>query len=133
MNVACFMLSLITTAHIWLSGAYSPLHTFVRFATRSHIKRSPSTPLYKSFAEAMILLDEVVKILALPQFASAWHHSLRFQFLERFWIGRIFINRNDARSTGMSRGKHFREEAFGCLRISERTEHKCSDVPTRID
>ena len=81
---------------------------------------------------AMILLDDVVKILALPQFASVWHHPLRFQFLECFWIGRIFINRNDARNAGMSRSKGFREEAFGCLSISGGTEQKFQGVSMRI-
>src|SRR5712691_9657687 len=80
----------------------------------------------------MILLDEIVKILALPQFARVWHHHLRFQFLESFWIGWVFINGDDARSDGMSCNKRFREEALGCLSISGGTEQKFQGVSTRI-
>jgi hypothetical protein len=45
---------------------------------------------------AMILLDEVVEIFTLPQFASVWHQRLRFELFERFWIGGVFINGDDA-------------------------------------
>ena len=45
----------------------------------------------------MILLDEIVEVLPLPQFATVWQGPFRFQFLESFGIGRVFINRNDAR------------------------------------
>jgi hypothetical protein len=47
-------------------------------------KKKPIPSLTSHLMRAMILLDDVVKILALPQFASAWHHSRRFQFLECF-------------------------------------------------
>jgi hypothetical protein len=59
------------------------------------------------------LLDEVVEILPLPQFTGIWHDPFRFQFLERFWIGRVLINGDDSRSAGMRRSKRFSEEAFG--------------------
>ncbi len=31
----------------------------------------------------MVLLDEIIEILPLPQFTRAWHDPFRFQFLER--------------------------------------------------
>ena len=45
----------------------------------------------------MILLDEIMEVLPLPQFAMVWQVPFRFQLLESFGIGRVFINRNDAR------------------------------------
>src|SRR5216684_3631445 len=81
----------------------------------------------------MVLLDEVVEVFPLPEFTRAWHDPFRFQFLESFWIGCVFINCDDARSAGMSRSKRFREEAFGCLSISGGTEQKFQDVSMRID
>ena len=44
----------------------------------------------------MILLDEVVEIFTLLQFASVWHQRLRFELFERFWMGGVFINGDDA-------------------------------------
>jgi hypothetical protein len=61
----------------------------------------------------MILLDQIVEILPLPQFASIWYQPLGFQLLESFWIGPVFINGDDTRCTGMGRSKNFREETFG--------------------
>src|SRR5713101_3975850 len=81
----------------------------------------------------MILFDEVVEVFTLPQFTRVWKNPFRFQFLESFWIGWVFINGDDARSDGMSCNKRFREEAFGCLSISGGTEQKFQGVSTRID
>src|SRR5258708_20451805 len=80
----------------------------------------------------MILLDQIIEIFTLTQFASVWHQPLRFQLFECFWIGRVFINRDDARCAGMRRGKRFREEAFGRLRVSGRTEQKFQGISLRI-
>jgi hypothetical protein len=80
----------------------------------------------------MILLDEVVEIVTLPQFTSVWQNPLRFELLECLWIGWAFINGDDARSVGMRRSKRFREEAFGCLSISCGTEEKFQSVSLRI-
>ena len=65
------------------------------------------------FNEAVSLLDEVVEVLPLPQFTSVWHDPFRFQLLESFRIGRVFINRDDARSAAMWRSQRFCEETFG--------------------
>ena len=56
---------------------------------------------------AMVLLEQVVEVCTLREFARGWHNLFCFQFLECFWIGRIFINRNDARNAGMSRSMGF--------------------------
>ncbi len=77
------------------------------------MRRKEAHPqLDEPFDVAMILLDDVVKILPLPQFASVWQNPLRFEFFESLWIGHVFINGDNARSTSMGRSKRFREEAF---------------------
>src|SRR5215467_9484279 len=81
----------------------------------------------------MILLDEVVKIFTLPQFASVWHQPLCFELFERLEISRVFISGNDARRTSMRRGKLFREEAFGSLSIAPRAQEKFQGISLRID
>ncbi len=101
------------------------VHRFISLQrSPSGLERKEAHPqLDQPFDEAMILLDEVVEIFTLPQFASVWHQPLRFELFERLWIGRIFINRDDARRTSMRRGKRFREEAFGRLSIASRAQH----------
>src|SRR5260370_37221942 len=81
----------------------------------------------------MILFDEVVEVFALSQFTRLWHNPFRLQLLERFGIGRVFINCDDARSAGMRCSKRFREETFGSVSISGGTEQKFQGVSTRID
>jgi hypothetical protein len=79
------------------------------------LERKEAHPqLDEPFHEAVILLDEIVEVLALPQFTSVWHDPFRFQLLERFRIGRVCINRDDARSAAMWRSQRFCEETFGC-------------------
>src|SRR5258708_39686277 len=80
----------------------------------------------------MVLLDEVVEVFALPQFARVWHDPFCFQLLESLWIGRIFINGDDARSAAMRRSKRFREEAFGRFRIAPRAQEKFQGISLRI-
>src|SRR6266566_7471615 len=80
----------------------------------------------------MVLLDVIVEVLTLPQFARVWQGTFRFQLLECLWIGRVFINRDDSRSAGMRRSKRFREEVFGCVGISCGTEEKFQGVALRI-
>src|SRR5258706_8231905 len=80
----------------------------------------------------MILLDQIIEIFTLTEFASVRQQPLRFPLFERFWIGRVFINRDDARCAGMRRSKRFREETFGCLSVSGRTEQKFQGISLRI-
>ena len=87
-------------------------------------KKKPIPGFTSRLMRAMVLLNDSVEILPLPQFARAWHDLFRFQFLESLRIGCVFIDRDDARSAGMSRGKRFREEAFGRSCISDGTEQK---------
>jgi hypothetical protein len=68
----------------------------------SSLERKEAHPeLDQPFHEAVILLDDIVEVCTLTQFAEGWHDLFRFQFFERFGIGRVFINRNDSKRAGM--------------------------------
>jgi hypothetical protein len=51
----------------------------------------------------MVLLDQVIEVLALPQFTRVWNRRFRFELLESLGIGSVFINRDDSRSASMRR------------------------------
>ncbi len=68
----------------------------------------------------------------MSQFTRGWHNPFRFELLERFWIGRVFIHGDDARCAGMRRNKRFREEAFGRFRLAPRTQEKFQRISLRI-
>ena len=72
----------------------------------------------------MILLDEVVEVLILPQFTRIWQDPFRFELLESFGIGSVLINGDDVRSAGMRHSQRFREEAFGRLSIASGAQEK---------
>jgi hypothetical protein len=86
------------------------VHHFIAPARVRHAvshEKKPIPSLTSRLMRAMILLDEVVEIFTLPQCARAWHDPFLFQFLESFDIGRVFINRDDARYADMGRSKRF--------------------------
>jgi hypothetical protein len=95
------------------TSACSSLHTPARVCHAVSDEKKPIPSLTSRFMCAMILFDEVVEVFTLPQFTRVWQNPFRFQFLESFWIGWVFINRDDSRSAGMGRSKRFREEALG--------------------
>ncbi len=67
------------------------------------LKRKEAHPrLDESFDKAMILFDQIVEILALPQLTPFWNGSLRLQLLKSLWIGRVFVDRDDARNHGVA-------------------------------
>ena len=76
----------------------------------------------------MILFDDIVQVLDLPQFTPFWNGSFRLQFVEGLWIGGVFIDGDHARSGGMRRSQRFREEAFGRFRIACRTQEELERV-----
>ena len=76
------------------------------------LERKETHPeLDQPFHGAVILLDDIVEVFPLTQFAEGWHDLFRFQFFESFGIGRVFINCNDSRRAGMGRSKRFLESA----------------------
>jgi hypothetical protein len=79
MNATCFMLSPFSTPWICpdlrIFMASSPCT--VRHAV-SH-EKTPIPRLINRQDEALILLDQVVEIVTLPQFTSIWQDPFRFQ------------------------------------------------------
>jgi hypothetical protein len=95
------------------------------------LERKEAHPrLDEPFNEAVILFDQVVEVLDLPQFTGLGNGSLLFQFVEGFGVGRVFVNCDDARSGGMRRSERFSEKVFGCLGIPCHTQKKSSVFPT---
>jgi hypothetical protein len=85
-----------------------------------------------SFDEAVILFDDVVEILDLPQFTGVGNGSLCFQLTDGLGIGRICIDRDHTRGGAMRRSERFREAGFGCFGIAGGTEPKFQGVALRI-
>ena len=85
-----------------------------------------------SFDKPVIVFDHVVEVLDLPQFTGVGKSPLFFQPLEGFWIDCIFIDSDHARRHGVRRGKRFREEAFGRLRITSWTQEELERVSLGI-
>src|SRR5260221_1100510 len=90
-----------------LSSACSSFHIPGTGSPRGLERKEAHPELDESFHEAMVLLDQVVEVLTLPQFARVWHDAFRFQLLESFGIGCVFINCNDSRCASMRRIKSF--------------------------
>ena|ERR1700674_4639739 len=76
-------ISFAHTMHLTLSDHVHHFKT-LQGAPRSLARKEAHPGLDQPFDEAMILLDEVIEVLPLPQFARAWHDPLRFQFPESF-------------------------------------------------
>jgi hypothetical protein len=77
---------------------------------------------------AMVLFDEVVEVLALPQFTGIWHDLVCFQFPEGFGIGSVFIDGDDAREDGLRGSKRLLEKPFDRLSISCLTQKELERV-----
>ena len=74
------------------------------------------------------MFNDVVEILDLPQLTGFGNGSLFFQFLERFWIGGVFIDRDHTRGGGMRRSQRFREKALRRFGITCRTQEELERV-----
>ncbi len=97
------------------------------------LERKEAQPRFDaSFDEAVILFDDVVQVLDLPQFTRFWNDALGFELTDGLGIGRIFIDRDHTRGGGMRRSQRFREEAFGRFGITGGTEQKFQGVALRI-
>src|SRR5260370_7507557 len=59
-------------------------------------EKKPIPGLTSRLIKAMILFDQIVEILALPQLTPFWNGSLRLQLLKSLWIGHVFVHHNDA-------------------------------------
>jgi len=79
--------------------------------------------------ETVILFNEVIEILHLPQFTAFRNESCCFEFVEGFGVGGVFVHVDHTRRSGMRGGEGFLKEALGSLPISGRTQHEVERVP----
>ena len=77
---------------------------------------------------AMVLFDEVVEELALPQFTGNRHDPVCFQLPEGFGIGGVFIDCDDARDDCLRASERLLEKPLDRLSISCRTQKKLERV-----
>ena len=80
----------------------------------------------------MILFDDVVQVLDLPQFTGVGKGLFLLQFVESLWIGRIFIDSDHTRGGGMRRSQRFREKALRRFAIACHTQEELERVSLRI-
>jgi hypothetical protein len=88
-------ISFLHTVYLSLSHH---IHRFVSLQrSPCRFKREEAKSWFdRPFDEAMILLDNSVEVLDLPQFTSLERASLGFQLVQSFGIGGVFIHRNHA-------------------------------------
>jgi hypothetical protein len=84
----------------------------------------PQSWLDEPFDKAMILLDQIVEILHLPQVLCFGEESFGFQVLKRFGRRRVVIDGDDPRSDGMRGKERLLEEPFGSSGISGCTQQE---------
>jgi hypothetical protein len=85
-------------------------------------EKKPIPGFVNPLMRAMILLNEVSKILHLSQLAAFGETSFCFQFSKGFGRGCIFVDVNDSWLAAMRSSKGFEEEAPGGFRVSGRAE-----------
>src|SRR5450432_1246418 len=91
----------------------------------SCLERKEAHPWFnQSFDETVVLFDQVIEIFALSEFARSGKVPSCFHFFEGFWIGCVFINRNDTGSHRVASMKRFCEKTLGCLGIAGGTQQE---------
>jgi hypothetical protein len=100
------------------------------YGSPSRLQGEKAQPwLRQLFDEAMVLLNQIVKIFDWSQFAALRDASFRFEFVEGFGIGSIFVHVDDTRFARVRGGKHFEKKAFGGSSVSGRAEKELERVP----
>jgi len=91
-----FHISFCHALHLSLSDHVHDLEPLQRAPRR--FEREKAHPwLRQTFDEPMILLDEIVEVLYLPQLDRFWKYSGGFELSNSLGIGRIFIHIDHAR------------------------------------
>lgn len=105
-----------------------PCHVFHAVSN----EKKPIPGFTRRLMRAMILFDQIMEILTLPQFASDWKSPCFFQFAEGFGRRGVLVDRNHAGSDSVTRIERFGEERFGRLRISFGAEKKLRGISLRL-
>ena len=94
------------------------------------LEREKAHPWFgQPFDEAAILLDQVVEVLAPPQFTRFGDASFHFELAEGFGIRSVFVHVDHPWLRGMRGSKGFHKEALGCFCISGWAQHEVERVP----
>ena len=66
------------------------------------------------------MFDQIVEVFDVPSFTVFRDISFCLELVERFGIGRIFVNVDHTRFANMRRNERFEKETFGSFSISRR-------------
>jgi hypothetical protein len=77
----------------------------------------------------VILLDQIVEVVDLPQFHVFREVSFCLEFIEGFGGGRVFVHVDHSWFATMRGGESFEQELLGRLRIPCRTEEEIKRLP----
>ncbi|GHO70398.1 hypothetical protein KSC_092900 [Ktedonobacter sp. SOSP1-52] len=81
---------------------------------------------------AVVLLDQVFEVFALPRLTRSGKIPSCLHFLEGFGIGRIFVNGDHAGSSRVGGDKGFCEETLGGLSVASGTQMELQRLSLRI-
>jgi hypothetical protein len=83
--------------------------------------------------DSVILLDHIIRVLALTQANATRQRTLGFQCLDGCWIGGVLVNVQDPWH-GIARCfDGFNQEAFCCRRIAFRGQQKLDRLARGVD
>lgn len=101
---------------------------------RDKLSGKPHHPrLRYPFDEAMVLLNQGIEVLDLPQLTTFRDDSRCFEFIECFGVSSMFVHVDHPWSTALRGGKRFEQEAFGRFRISGWTEQEIERISPRVN
>ncbi len=81
----------------------------------------------------MILFNQIIEVLDLSELTAFGNLSSRFEFVECFGVGSIFIYVDDPWCAARRGREGFEEKMLGCLSISRRAQPKIERLSIRID
>jgi hypothetical protein len=81
----------------------------------------------------MVLFNEIIEILHLPELTAFGNEPCCFEFVERFGIRSIFVDVDHAWLNGMRCGEGFHKEALGSVPISGWTEKEIERLSLRVN
>ena len=93
----------------------------------------PLTPHYSPLRKTMVLPNNIIQILNLPNLSLHWDSSLILNSLECRRVCSVFINVDDSRNTTVTIGKRLSKKFLSCRFVSSLTKHPIKGVPFRIN
>jgi len=88
---------------------------------------------HQSFDPAMILLDDVVQVFALPQPREAPQLASSLHVRDRTWIGRVLVHRDRAWGYGVRLGQRLAEEPLRRSRVPPDRQQEIDRLAQAVD